>query len=147
MLRAADVEDTGSGIVISRAANADRSGYRLALGRQFGNRPWFSRSSKPSPFAIRLPRKPPVEIGAASLVCRIERVLFPAARTVARTFETNVEMLVMVPPRAQPIEPGRCGKITAHVSLDRRADKEPIDIRVVGGSCEQPGLFRSPGGL
>ena len=126
--------------------NAELSGYRLALGRQFGKRPWFSRSSKTGPFAIRRPRKPPVEIGAASVVCRIERILFPAEWRIARTLETNVEMIFVSPPRAQPIKPGRGGKIAAHVSLDRRTDKDPIDLRVVGSGYKQPGLCRSPGG-
>src|SRR5262249_44803633 len=93
-------------IVISDARETGGGGStlglfgRLALCRQFGKPPCFSGRSKPGPFAVRLPRKPPVKIGAAPVVRWIERVLFPAKAIVARTLETNVEMIFMPPPRA-----------------------------------------------
>src|SRR4030095_139741 len=74
-----------------------------------------------------------------------EPVLLLAERTIARTGQAHMEMLLVPPPRSKSIQPRRAGKLAAHVTLDRRADENAIDRHIVRRHLEQSGLCGPPG--
>src|SRR3974390_2021995 len=88
--------------------------------------------------------EPKVERMAAAVAGR-RRVLRLAVRAVARTEETDVEMVVVAVPGPHLGEPCAVGAgVAAQRLLDRRVDEDALDVRTLGRRLDDGGMRRRP---
>src|ERR1700731_755513 len=119
-----------------------RPRQRGASDRQFG----YPRPNRrfPRDQVLGFLREPPVEIGAAA-IAGWRRRLVVALGIASRAGETNMEMIVVSPPRANAAQPGAVGPgLAAQRPLDARIDEDALHLGSAGEGFEQPAVFRPP---